>query len=211
MICDGGGFVKSDISIDTILCFGRVVNMRIIICIMLLVLLAGCDLFKLRDADPPADPAPWSYDYTFAGSAVSNLRFCYIDARNYVKYAGLFTSDYRFHFAVQDINDYNISQIWDRGNERDMLNNLHNWMGTGTIELTLHSIINQPDEINATDAVFYRTYVLKTERSTVEQEYQGKLELHLRLQDGAWKIKHWYDFRSGVYPTWGKLKYDFAI
>lgn len=178
---------------------------------MLLTLIGACDLFKLREPEPPADPAPWSYDYTVVSSVVSNLRYCYVDARNYVKYIGLFTDNYRFHFAAQDINDFNITQIWDRSDERDMLNNLHNWMGSGKIELALHPIENQPDEVNAADAIIYRSYVLTTRRGNTEQEYQGKVELHLRLEGGSWKILHWYDFRSGIFPTWGKLKYDFAI
>ncbi len=185
--------------------------MRIIVCILLLNLMAGCDLFKLRDTDPPADPAPWNYDYTAAGSVVANLRYCYIDVRNYVKYIGLFSHDYRFHFAAQDVNDYNINQLWDRSDERDMLNNLHNWLGGGKIDLTWQPIANQSDEINPADAVIYRSYVLTTRRNNVQQEYQGRMELHLRFQDGVWKIRNWYDFRSGTLPSWGKLKYDFAL
>lgn len=175
-----------------------------------LILLSACDLFRLRDSQPPTKPPPWNSLTTTWEKCLENMQFCYVDSRNVVKYSGLFTAAYRFYFSAQDINDYNITLLWNRANEQDMLINLHSQ--SDSIGLELETIPGQSDEISATEAKIYRKYTLKLYRmgNPQPQIYSGNLELHFGMEFGYWYIAKWYDYRNYVAPTWGKVKYDFS-
>ena len=182
--------------------------MRNILILMLAVLLlGGCEIFGLRDADLPSAPAPWN-DFTATWEqCVQNLGYCYTDERNLVKYTGLFRTDYRFTFSPQDIQEHNITQVWDRSVEQDMLINLHNQSQKITLELA--AMPNNPDDVSATEAKIYRTYTISVKSASGLEYYSGNMELQLRKDYGYWYIYRWYDYRSGTNLGWGRLKYDF--
>lgn len=183
---------------------------NIALLLVLLIGLNGCELFKLRDSEPPTKPAAWNNYATSWDLCLQNLEYCYADSRNAVKYTGLFTADYRFWFAPQDVNDYNLTSTWSSAQEQDMLLNLHSQ--SDSISVTLSLIDGQPDEIGANDAKAYRSYELLryANGNAVPQMHSGNLELHFRRTDGYWYISKWYDYRAYSHPTWGKLKYDFS-
>jgi hypothetical protein len=188
-------------------------NMRKFIPFLLLVLLCGCDIFSLREAEPPATPAPWNYFYTEWGKTLQNLEYAYEDERNLAKYSDLFMPNFNFYFSAQDINDYNITQVWDRDDERDMLYNLHT--SSDTVLISLERIPDQSDDTLSTPVRLYRKYNLevKTGGKTTNY-YSGKMELQMVRDNGFWRIFKWYDYRSEDNPanhTWGKLKYDYAV
>lgn len=180
----------------------------IVIITFALLALVACELFEVRESEAPTKPPEWNNFVTTWSACLQNLSFCYDDARNVVKYSSLFTQSYRFNFAAQDINDYGISGIWDRAQEQDMLISLHDQCDS--LSLDLKEIHNQNDEINASDATIYRSYILRVyKNNSVQPEvYEGNLELRLKKDLGNWFINHWNDYRSGSQPTWGKLKYD---
>ncbi|MDP2172357.1 MAG: hypothetical protein Q8M98_07920 [Candidatus Cloacimonadaceae bacterium] len=183
---------------------------KIAILLSVLILLSACDLFRLRDSEPPTKPPPWNSLTTTWEKCLENIQFCYLDSRNVVKYSGLFTDAYRFYFSAQDINDFNINLNWNRANEQDMLINLHS--RCDSIGLELETLPGQNDEIGANVAKVYRKYILKLYRadSADPQVFSGNFELHIAREFGNWYIARWYDYRSYATPTWGKVKYDFS-
>lgn len=185
--------------------------MRNVAILLLLVFsLGGCDLFRVRDSDPPAKPAPWNSYATNWDLCLENLEYCYGDSRNAVKYQSLFTPDFAFHFSAQDVNDYSIPPTWTASQEQDMLLNLHSQ--SDSLAVILSEIPEQPDEISSSEANIYRRYeVLRYFGGSGEPEtYSGELELNFGKSEAYWHIESWYDYRSEGNPTWGKLKHDFS-
>lgn len=172
--------------------------------------MGGCDLFRLRDSDPPTKPAAWNNYATSWDLCLQNLEYCYADSRNAVKYSGLFSSDFAFHFSAQDVNDYGIIPIWNISQEQDMLLVLHSQSDSLLAEL--QSIPDQTDDITASEAKIYRSYILQRYYNDQSQPvtYSGNLEIHFRKIGGYWYISKWYDYRTGTHTTWGKMKYDYA-
>ena len=180
--------------------------------VLLLLLLCGCDLFKVREAEKPVKPPLWNSFYTTWQLSLQNLEYSYEDERNVVKYSEIFTSNFRFYFAQQDINDYGINLTWTRDNERDMLYNLDNW--ADSIRVDFSEIPDQHDDIDVNVVRLYRNYNLTVWRQGRAQQYAGKMDVQMRLDNGFWRIESWYDYRVSTtpqLPTWGKLKYDFAV
>ena len=141
---------------------------------------------------------------------MQNLEYCYEDERNVVKYSGLFTQDFRFFFAAQDVNDYGINIAWGRPNEQDMLLILHSQCDSLVLDTEL--LPGQNDEITSNLAKIYRKYTLNVFQggNPIPEQQIGNLELHFKQENGYWYIWKWYDYRSYAAPTWGKLKYDYA-
>jgi hypothetical protein len=134
--------------------------------VLLIALLAlcACELFEVRDSEPPTKPPSWNNFTTSWELCLQNLSYCYEDARNVVKYGGLFTEGFRFSFAPQDINDYGISGIWGRAQEQDMLLSLHGQCDS--LQLDLQPISGQNDDISASEAIIYRSYELSLLKRT---------------------------------------------
>lgn len=182
---------------------------NILVALMALLLLGACDIFKVRESELPGEPPPWN-DYAYEVEHIlANLQYCYMDSRNKIHYSGLFTPNYVFYFAPQDVSDYSIEPTWDRIMEQDMIQLLHNRY-TG---LDLDSLkIDEDDQISENEAKIYSQYTLRGNpryggsKSVILAH--GNLELHLRRQGGYWYIEKWYDYRGSSGTTWGKLKHD---
>ncbi|MCB5267722.1 MAG: hypothetical protein PHU99_02555 [Candidatus Cloacimonetes bacterium] len=179
-----------------------------LIILMALFALSACELFELRDSDPPTEGAPWNDPASEVELALQNLEYTYEDSRNAVNYSRLFQEDYSFYFAAQDITDYSTDSQWNRNQEQDMLLNLHSRYSSITIQLdSLHT----SDEISANEAKIYRNYTVKARpidsTNTIDLA-MGNMELHYRRLYGRWYIYKWYDYRSGNQPTWGLMKYE---
>ncbi len=178
---------------------------------MALLLLSGCELFKVRDSDPPGAAPPWIDFATQWDSTLTNLEYVYEDYRNAIKYSGLFSADFSFHFAPQDISDFSMPSTWTRTLEQDMIQLLHNRYEQIQVEL---SDISGSDQIGASEVKIYRAYLLTGILRTKEPSFNkqilasGNLELQLRKTGGFWYIHKWYDYRSDGNSTWGRLKYE---
>jgi hypothetical protein len=176
---------------------------------MALLLLSSCDLFKVRESDPPGEPPPWN-DYAYElTQALANLGYCYTDSRNKIHYGGLFTDNYMFHFAPQDINDFSIEPTWNRTQEQEMIQLLHNRY----TQIELDSLkIDGDDQLGENEAKFYSSYIIRGvmrgggARTIILAN--GNMELHFRRISGYWYIEKWYDYRGASGSTWGKLKHE---
>lgn len=176
--------------------------------ILALIALTSCDIFDLRDPQPPSEEAVWNDFATSWELTVQNLRLAYTDSRNTVNYSRIFADEYRFHFAPQDITDFSTDTFWERYQEQDMLLNLHSRYSK--IELDLQSL-EIDDEISADSAKIYRSYEMHLQPSAPEENelvVSGNMELQLRKEYGYWYITHWYDYRSVSDWTWGRLKHE---
>lgn len=177
--------------------------------LLAVILIPGCDLFTVRDADPPGTPAPWNDFATTWQLALQNLEYCYEDSRNAVRYTGIFRQDYIFHFAPQDVSDYSIPPTWDRAAEQDMIQLLHIRYRDMAVDL---QSMDQQDIISSSDAILYRQYTisgaLRSGDGTRVTLAAGNMELHYRLEYGYWYLDKWYDYRGSAGSTWGKLKHD---
>jgi hypothetical protein len=183
--------------------------MRKYIQILVLLFLCGCNIFELRDAQEPDIPPLWNNFYTTWQLALQNLEYGYEDERNLAKFSDLLSSEFRFYFATQDVNDYNITGIWTRENERDMLYNLHSIADSVTVVMS--TIPEQSDEVQSTPVKLYRRYNLTVKKGLETRTYIGRMEIQMRQENGFWRILKWYDFRETSPYTWGKLKYDYSV
>ncbi len=200
------------ISIDMIVSICYYVKMMKCIQVLLLVFLCGCNIFSLREAQPPDKPPLWNNFYTTWQLSLQNLEYGYEDNRNVVKYSDLFMPNFRFYFSQQDINDYNLTNTWNRDDERDMIYSLNNW--ADSIRVELQTIPDQPDDIQSTPIRLYRTYTIIAKRNLETRTFAGKMELQMVQDNGFWRIINWYDYRitsNPILPSWGKLKYDFSV
>ncbi|HNX01442.1 MAG TPA: hypothetical protein PKK33_08765, partial [Candidatus Cloacimonadota bacterium] len=139
-----------------------------------------------------------------------NLVYSYSYQQDAIKFGDILSSNFIFHFAVQDVSDYGTPVSWNSDNEKDMLVNLHKNLSDKNVkmQLTLTSIPSQPDQINATNAWIYRTYeILITGNSKDIYIYRGRCALYMEPDNGFWKIREWNDYRTESNPSWGLLKY----
>ena len=184
---------------------------NVVLVLLIMLFLCGCELFTVRESDPPGSPPPWNDFSTQWEQSVQNLEYVYEDYRNAVKYSGLFLEQYSFHFAPQDVNDFSAPGTWNRSQEQDMIQLLHNHYQSIQVELQNTS---DNDQISASEAKLYRSYIItgiqRTKSETKERETlaQGNLELQLRKEYGFWYISAWYDYRTETGGTWGRLKYE---
>jgi hypothetical protein len=91
-----------------------------------------------------------------------------------------------------------------------MLVNLHKNISNKDEYMTLEliTIPSQPDQETATNAWIYRNYEIHVLNQAKEINiYKGRCALYLESDNGFWKIKEWYDYRTESYPSWGQLKY----
>ncbi len=181
---------------------------KLSVILLALIALCGCEIFEVRESEAPTKPPTWNNFVTTWSACMENLEYCYQDFRNVVKYGSLFTDDYRFSFAAQDINDYGIHGNWGKTKEEDMLFSLVDQCDS--LQLDTKPILHQNDEINASDATIYRSYILRVlkKNQQVPEIYEGNFEIHFKKELGNWYIESWNDYRSSNNPTWGKLKYD---
>jgi len=70
---------------------------NIVLVLLITLLLSGCDLFQVRESEPPAAQIPWIDFTTGVDSVLLNLEYSYTYPQNAVHYVGLFSSDYIFH------------------------------------------------------------------------------------------------------------------
>lgn len=187
---------------------------NIALLLVLMLALSGCDLFRLRDSEPPVEQAPWNSYPTNWDLCLQNLEYCHEDSRNAAKYSGLFTPDFSFRFAAQDVNDYDLPVSWNTTQEQDMLLNLFSqYPDLNGAVVTLTPVAAQPDDSGSNEAKIYRQYELTGFPSVAgtQGNYKGNLEIHLRKSGAYWYISRWFDYRTFANPTWGRMKYGFSL
>lgn len=182
----------------------------LMIATMSLLVLGACDLFAPRKAEDPETPTPWNTFFINSTLTVQNLVYSYNYQQNALKFGDILSTNFTFHFATQDINDYGTPTSWNSDSEKEMLVNLHENLSNKNerMVLTLTTITTQPDQVNATNAWIYRSYRLEIQNNAKEiLLYQGRCAIYLESDNGFWKIKDWFDYRTESNPSWGQLKY----
>jgi hypothetical protein len=192
-------------------------NMRLLVLLaatISLLLLGACDLFAPRKAEDPETPTPWNTFFINSSLTVQNLVFSYDYPQNALKYGDILSSNFAFHFAIQDVNDFGTPVSWNAESEQEMLVNLHRNLSNKdeAMQLELNTIPAQPDQVTATNAWIYRSYVISINSHSQEIPfYRGRCAIYLESDNGFWKIKDWFDYRteSNTEPnhSWGQLKY----
>jgi hypothetical protein len=181
---------------------------KLLLLLLVLITVCSCKIFDLRDSELPSEEAHWN---DFASSwqlVLQNLHYAYQDSRNAINYGRIFSSNFRFLFAPQDITDFSTDQEWNLVQEQDMLLNLH--AGYANIILSLENM-ETPDEISSNSAILYRSYELSATPRDPSREIviaRGKLEFYMTRQNGYWYINLWKDYRSSGERTWGLLKHE---
>lgn len=173
-----------------------------LILLITLLGLSSCDLFRLRESMPPSAEARWHDFATTVDMTLENLSFAYMDSRNMINYSTIFTQDFSFYFAPQDVTDFSTPASWTTSDEQDMLLILHSRISDIKLEFML---TDSSDEIGASSARLYRSYELTSPQGILAK---GNMELHMRKLYGYWYLDKWYDYRLGNERSWGLLKHE---
>lgn len=146
---------------------------------------------------------------------MENLEYSYNYSENSLKYIDIFTLDFSFQFAPQDITEHGTPAELNVNQEREMLFNLHKTFTAYNTPITIDTLValdDQNDSPDSSPSIIYRRYHITVGGSN-PQVYQGKAEFELirMSESGLWRIKSWKDFRSTSNQTWGKLKNEYTI
>lgn len=186
---------------------------KVVIAILALSVIS-CGIFEPRTSEDPEKIAPWNHEAIIIDQIMENLEYSYNYAENSLKYIDIFTPDFSFQFASQDITEHGTPAELNVSQESEMLFNLHKHLTAYKMTIaidTLATLENQDDSITNNSATLYRRYYI-TIGDNNSQVYQGKAEFELILNpDNRWRIKVWKDFRSTSNQTWGKLKNEYTI
>lgn len=193
-------------------------NYNILAVLVIISLLAGCDLFSTRTVEPPEDPRsnftpPTSYDiviqnmqFAIAEKNLNNYMQCFVDTG--------FTSSqpYMFNADVESLVQFPILSNWDIHKERTFYTNL--LALTDAAESSTFFISNEQVFTSLDSAVFDSDYLLvfNHSRKTVPKQVKGKLRFILvPNENNFWAIQQWNDFKNNPQDTtWSVLKAGFA-
>ncbi len=197
-------------------------RMNILIRLMVIftsLFLLSCGIFEPRDSEDPLRPIPWEPNPIHRDQIISNLKNSYLFSENGNNYNKIFTDDFVFHFANQDISEQGTPTTLDLTQESEIILNLHKYLGDFNQQIfidTLSNISGQADVFDNTSATLYRSYYIRIENRSKNRAdtriFQGKAEFYL-IQDNEsfWKMKSWKDYRTTTNQTWGLLKNDFTF
>ncbi len=181
---------------------------------MSMLALGACNLFAPRKAENPETPTPWNTFFINSTLTVQNLVYSYNYQQNALKFGDILSTHFTFHFAIQDVKDFGTLSYWNADNEKEMLVNLHKNLSSKNVQMILEltPLAGQPDQIAAANAWIYRSYEIHIIGQTKDISiYKGRCALFLESDNGFWKIRDWYDYRTETEdipdPSWGQLKY----
>lgn len=175
----------------------------------------SCGIFKPRESNDPENPVPWVSYAIKKEQVLENLIYSYNFPENIFKYSEIFTPDFTFSFATQDISEHGTPVELNVEQEAEMLVNLQKYLGSVGSKIKLDSLVtieNQADQINSNSATLYRRYYLSLEGRTTKI-YQGKAEFYLiqNAETSLWRIQQWKDYRTISNQTWGLLKNEYTL
>jgi hypothetical protein len=183
------------------------------ISLILLGLIAGCDLFSVRDAQPPDQPRADYQQAVTPEILISNL-INSIKDKSTENYLASFASpsftnrEFKFSASSSASSQFpSLSDNWGVSNEEQYFNNLKTKVDANiTITLTLSNESSSPQG----DSLFYSaSYFLNvpSNSSEVPQNYQGELRFNMvRDSRAVWVIYYWQDTKNSNLPSWSELK-----
>lgn len=195
----------------------KILNRIILIVIILFTL--SCGIFEPRNSDSPEKPVPWLSYPINKDQVLTNLESSYLYSENINNYEKIFTDDFIFYFASQDITEHGTPSQLNINQESEMIMVLHKSLNDYNQQIfldTLATIDGEDDLINNTNATLYRSYYIRIEDLRNKQKdtkvYQGKAEFNLiqNTETSLWEMQSWKDYRTTSNQTWGLLKNEFT-
>jgi hypothetical protein len=187
--------------------------MKIFFFIFLSFFFAGCDLFNVRNAQPPSQPRS---DYQLAVTPdilIQNLQSSLAD-KNTENYMASFanptftTKKFIFSPTASAVSQFpSLAEGWGLSNEQQYFNNLITKVDVNSpITLTLSDISSSS---YGDSLVYSASYFLNVPSNTsnLPSNYQGQLTFNMvRDSRAVWVIYYWQDTKNSSLPGWSELK-----
>ncbi len=179
--------------------------------------LAGCDLFKLRDAENPVVSRSNFTPPTSPDIVIANLESA-IAERNITNYLACFVdstfSTKRFSYTADanSASQYPILRFWTLNNERYYFTNvISSTPNSGTSALFLTNLVMN----NTSDtAIVDSDYLLRFDhtKQNVSKTLKGSFRFIMAADSrNLWSIHRWIDFQKiPTDTTWSTLKANFS-
>jgi hypothetical protein len=180
-----------------------------------ILLLNGCDIFNIRDAETPEQPRtnlPQAFEReTLVDNLIISMR-----ERSLFDYLACFSDSVltgkRFTFVPSSgaASQYPVfSQEWDIKDEEQYFKNLTNVQDIPILlDLTDANFSPQGDSL-----IYQASYLLSIPFSdnNIPPNYQGDMILYIKQDNSLiWRIYFWQDIKSGNLPSWSELKGRFS-
>ncbi len=178
----------------------------------ILLLLAGCSLFELRDADEPDDNSLLCLPVYTPSDVIQNFQQsvsllnppcyfeCFVDS----------TYQQEFRFVPEtEFQDEPLFENWTTQNEYDFLNALQQYY-TGAAASTSHqlTLTDALLEEVGDSALYHADYQLELTQGDSLRIYAGAIQLKL-TREGTfqdWAIYYWEDQAQAGADSWTELK-----
>lgn len=187
--------------------------MRISLIILCSFIIAGCDLFSVRDAEPPDQPRSNFQQAVTPEILIENFTNAIRD-KNLENYLLSFTNPsftskvFTFSASSSSASQFPaLANFWGVANEEQYFNNLKTKVNANLpITLTLSNVSTSPQG----DSLFYTaSYFLNvpSTSSDIPNNYQGELKFNMiRDSRSIWAIYFWQDTKNSNLPSWSELK-----
>jgi|SRR3972149_11057611 len=187
--------------------------MRILLLIFCSLIIAGCDLFSVRDAEPPDQPRA-SYQQAITPEILIENFTNSIKDKNLENYMLSFSNPsftskiFTFSASSSAASQFPaLANFWSIANEEQYFNNLIAKVDANLpITLILSNISTSPQG----DSLFYTaSYFLNVPAPTsdIPNNYQGELKFNMvRDSRSIWSIYFWQDTKNSNLPSWSELK-----
>lgn len=175
------------------------------------LVVAGCDVFSLRDPEPPISESGTFQQPDTPDAVIANIEAA-ISELNVANYVRSMAEDLEFHPTPTAEQRDAIWSGWSRTQEQSWFTQLVASASTGgepRLELNDETLTVLTPERYSLEA----SYVLTVQHSRVEvaSTVQGRL-LWVIAQgaDSQWRLQEWTDHEVGAEPSWSDLKAGFS-
>ncbi len=187
--------------------------MKFIFPILFIIFFSGCDLFSVRDAQPPVQPRTNYQQAVTPEILVENLQNSLKDKslENYLaSFSNPAFTNKKFTFSASGsaVSQFPaLADNWGVSNEEQYFNNLKTKVNPGSpITLTLSNISSSSF---GDSLVYSASYFMNVPANTSEipNNYQGELKFNMvRDSRAVWVIYFWQDTKNSSLPSWSELK-----
>ncbi|TRZ63943.1 hypothetical protein D4R20_03490 [bacterium] len=183
----------------------------------LFILIQGCGLFGLREAQIPVEPRSNFIPPTSPEIVLTNLIFAVTekDVNNYMQcFVDSAYSVKRFSYTADVTSQiqYPVFMNWQLYNERTYFNNL--LALTQSQSISALNFSSNTVNLIADTAIFDSDYELNFnhQKTTVAKTLKGKIRLIMSSDSrNLWSVHRWIDFRNlSNDTTWSVLKANFS-
>jgi hypothetical protein len=187
--------------------------MKMLCLIFLSVFVSGCNLFNVRDAQPPSQPRSDYQQAVTPDILIQNLQSSLAD-KNTENYMASFanqtftTKTFTFSASASAISQFpSLAEGWGLSNEQQYFNNLITKVDVNSpITLTLSNVTSSSF---GDSLVYSASYFLNVPsiNADLPSNYQGQLTFDMvRDSRAVWVIYFWQDTKTSSLPSWSELK-----